>query len=74
MSNDDNRTQTALTNPAQLQATLSVIPAHTWYAASSGGLTFVNQATQGICNPTFSSEMFRLGAASGKFHETVGEH
>jgi PAS domain-containing protein len=45
MSNDDNRTQTALTNPAQLQATLSVIPAHTWYAASSGGLTFVNQRT-----------------------------
>jgi PAS domain S-box-containing protein len=30
---------------AQLQATLSVIPAHTWYAAPSGGLTFVNKRT-----------------------------
>src|SRR6202011_3370715 len=28
---------------AQLQATLNVIPAHTWYAAPSGGLTFVNR-------------------------------
>jgi len=30
---------------AQLQATLNVIPAYTWYAASSGGLTFVNKRT-----------------------------
>jgi PAS domain S-box-containing protein len=30
---------------AQLQATLNVIPAYTWYAAPSGGLTFVNQRT-----------------------------
>src|SRR5438128_5889793 len=28
---------------AQLQATLNVIPAHTWYASQSGGLTFVNK-------------------------------
>jgi PAS domain S-box-containing protein len=28
---------------AQLQATLNVIPAHTWYASPSGGLTFVNK-------------------------------
>jgi C4-dicarboxylate-specific signal transduction histidine kinase len=41
MSNDDNRRQKA--NPAQLQATLNVIPAYTWYAAPSGGLTFVNK-------------------------------
>jgi PAS domain S-box-containing protein len=27
----------------QLQATLDMIPAHTWYAAPSGGLTFVNK-------------------------------
>src|SRR5450432_1579807 len=27
----------------QLRATLNLIPAHTWYAASSGGLTFVNE-------------------------------
>jgi hypothetical protein len=27
---------------AQLQATLNVIPAHTWYAGPSGALTFVN--------------------------------
>src|ERR1700688_2708541 len=30
---------------AQLQATLNVIPAHTWYAAPSGELTFVNKRT-----------------------------
>jgi PAS domain S-box-containing protein len=45
MSNDDTRPQKPLTNPAQLQATLNVIPAYTWYAASSGGLTFVNKRT-----------------------------
>src|ERR1700677_1591159 len=28
-----------------LQATLNVLPAHTWYAAPSGGLTFVNKRT-----------------------------
>ena len=28
---------------AQLRATLNVIPAYTWYAAPSGGLTFVNE-------------------------------
>jgi PAS domain-containing protein len=27
----------------QLQATLNVVPAHTWYTTSSGGLTFVNK-------------------------------
>jgi PAS domain-containing protein len=30
---------------AKLQATLNVIPAHTWYAAPSGDLTFVNKRT-----------------------------
>src|SRR6266481_9776081 len=30
---------------AQLQATLTVIPAYAWYAAPSGGLTFVNKRT-----------------------------
>ena len=45
MSNDNNRRQKAPTNPVQLQATLNVIPAFTWYAASSGGLTFVNKRT-----------------------------
>ena len=30
---------------AQLQTTLNVIPAFTWYAAPSGGLTFVNKRT-----------------------------
>ena len=28
---------------AQLQATLNIIPAHTWYAAPSGALLFVNE-------------------------------
>jgi len=30
---------------AQLQATLNVIPAYTWYALPSGGLSFVNERT-----------------------------
>ena len=30
---------------ARLQATLNMIPAHTWYAAPSGALTFVNART-----------------------------
>ena len=30
---------------AQLRATLNVLPAYTWYAAPSGGLTFVNKRT-----------------------------
>ena len=30
---------------AQLQATLNVIPAYTWYAVASGALTFVNNRT-----------------------------
>ena len=30
---------------AQLQATLNVLPAYAWYAAPSGGLTFVNKRT-----------------------------
>src|SRR5580704_10849862 len=29
----------------QLQATLNLVPAHTWYALPSGALTFVNQRT-----------------------------
>jgi PAS domain S-box-containing protein len=29
----------------KLQATLDVVPAHAWYAAPSGGLTFVNKRT-----------------------------
>jgi PAS domain-containing protein len=30
---------------AQLQAILNVIPAYTWYAAPSGGITFLNKRT-----------------------------
>src|SRR5271168_3626611 len=30
---------------AQLRQTLNAIPAYTWYAGPSGGLTFVNQRT-----------------------------
>src|SRR6266436_8779751 len=30
---------------AQLRATLNVIPGYTWYAAPSGGITFVNKRT-----------------------------
>src|SRR5712671_4602155 len=30
---------------AQLQATLNIIPAHTWYALPNGALAFVNERT-----------------------------
>ena len=40
---DRKRAQAAPPLEAQLRATLNVIPAHTWYAAPSGGLTFVNE-------------------------------
>ena len=46
------RSQPSATGPvvndslqARLQATLNVIPAHTWYAAPGGALTFVNTRT-----------------------------
>jgi hypothetical protein len=45
MLSDDNGDKRALANPEQLQATLNVIPAFTWYASSSSGLTFVNKRT-----------------------------
>jgi PAS domain-containing protein len=38
-------TQQQIALEAQLQATLNVIPAYTWYAGPSGALTFVNQRT-----------------------------
>jgi PAS domain S-box-containing protein len=38
-------TQQNLGLEAQLQATLNVIPAYTWYALPSGALTFVNERT-----------------------------
>ncbi|MGY3496366.1 PAS domain-containing sensor histidine kinase [Bradyrhizobium sp. USDA 4502] len=41
-SNND-RGARALADRAQLQSTLDVIPAYTWYASSSGGLTYVNR-------------------------------
>jgi PAS domain S-box-containing protein len=45
----------------QLRATLNLIPAHTWYAGPSGGLTFVNQRCAdylGLAN----DHALRLGA------------
>ena len=48
LSVDINEAKKAEEQPrsaAQLQATLNVIPAYTWYAAPSGGLTFVNKRT-----------------------------
>ncbi len=41
----DDAPQKDLSLEAQLQATLNVIPAYTWYAAPSGALTFVNERT-----------------------------
>jgi PAS domain S-box-containing protein len=50
MSTERDGTEEALSGRepsflAQLQATLNVVPAHTWYAAPAGGLTFVNKRT-----------------------------
>jgi formate hydrogenlyase transcriptional activator len=39
----NSATQQSSALEAQLQATLNVIPAHTWYALPSGALTFVNE-------------------------------
>jgi len=41
----DSVTQQQPQFEAQLQSTLNVIPAYTWYAAPSGALTFVNERT-----------------------------
>jgi hypothetical protein len=41
----DNAAQQQPQFEAQLQSTLNVIPANTWYAAPSGALTFVNKRT-----------------------------
>ena len=49
---------------AQLQATLNVIPAFTWYASPSGALTFVNKQTAdylGLPN----DDPLRFGLATG---------
>lgn len=39
----DSVAQKRLPLGAELQLALNLIPAHTWYAIPSGGLTFVNQ-------------------------------
>jgi PAS domain S-box-containing protein len=44
-SSDIKKAEEQPRSVAQLQATLNVIPAHTWYTAPSGGLTFVNKRT-----------------------------
>jgi PAS domain S-box-containing protein len=43
--NEGKKAEEQLGFLAQLQATLDVIPAYAWYAAPSGGLTFVNKRT-----------------------------
>ena len=49
---------------ARLRATLNVIPAHTWYAAPNGALTFVNERTAGYLGlPT--NHPLRLGIDTG---------
>src|SRR6266700_1288008 len=42
---EGKKTEEQPRSAAQLQATLNVIPAYTWYAAPSGGLTFANKRT-----------------------------
>jgi formate hydrogenlyase transcriptional activator len=42
VSTEHDPTAMAASREAQLQATLNIIPAYTWYAAPSGALTFVN--------------------------------
>src|SRR6267378_3134628 len=49
---------------AQLRATLNVIPAYTWYAAPSGGLTFVNERCANYLGLA-SDHPLRLGTAIG---------
>ena len=42
---DGNKAEEQSRFLAQLRATLNMIPAYSWYAAPSGGLTFVNKRT-----------------------------
>src|SRR5258706_451568 len=48
----------------QLQATLNLIPAHTWYAAPSGGLTFINKRSADYLHLA-EDHPLRLGTATG---------
>jgi PAS domain S-box-containing protein len=45
MSSNDNRDRRVTADPTDLRTTLNVIPAYTWYASPSGGLSFVNGRT-----------------------------
>jgi PAS domain S-box-containing protein len=49
---------------ARLQSTLNVIPAQTWYAATSGALTFVNARTADYLGLA-ANHPLRLGADAG---------
>ena len=49
---------------ARLQATLNVIPAHTWYALPSGALTFVNKRIADYLNLP-ANHPLRLGIDTG---------
>jgi len=48
----------------RLQATLNVVPAHTWYAAPNGALTFVNERTADYLGLP-ASDPLRLGLDTG---------
>jgi PAS domain-containing protein len=56
---------------AWLQATLNVIPAHTWYAAPTGALTFVNERAADYGGLP-ADHPLRLGITRS-FHRIVGE-
>jgi PAS domain S-box-containing protein len=47
----------------RLQATLNVVPAHTWYAAPNGALTFVNERTANYLGLA-ANHSLRLGLAT----------
>ncbi len=49
---------------AQLRATLNMIPAYTWYAAPSGGLTFVNERCANYLGVT-EDHPLRFGTDTG---------
>jgi len=56
--------RTGLPMGAELQTALNLVPAHTWYANSTGALTFVNERFGGYLGLT-NDHPLRLGIDSG---------
>ena len=67
-NNMNSATQQHRPLEVQLQATLNMIPAYTWYAAPSGALTFVNERTADYLGlPKDHPLAFRISTRGGEW-------